>query len=113
MPRTWMASSGTESDVVDVALRNGEDELADPARGEEFRRDPSHLGIYRPTGVKRLESVGEASGSTPMTLILPLYHAAMPPIRPPPPTGISRVSIPGASSSSSIPMVPWPSRVSV
>ena len=41
----------------------------------------------------------------------PRYQAAMPPIKPPPPTATSSVSRPGAWRSSSRPRVPWPIRV--
>ena len=37
-------------------------------------------------------SVGASRGSTPITLMRPSYQAAMPPIRPPPPTATSSVS---------------------
>lgn len=98
-------------DSVDVTLREREDEFAEAGRGEHVRGDaPASASTCRPAS-SALESVGEASGSTPITLVSPAYHAAMPPMRPP--TGTNRVSILAASFSSSMPMVPWPSRVSV
>src|SRR4051812_36250137 len=50
-----------------------------------------------------LLSVGARRGSTPMSRIRFSYHAAMPPISPPPPTATSNVSSFGACSSSSRP----------
>src|SRR6266404_2680512 len=51
-------------------------------------------------------NVGAASGSTPMSLIFPAYQAAMPPMRPPPPTATSRVSSFGYCCWNSRPTVP-------
>ncbi len=46
---------------------------------------PAGLSTGRPAW-RAFANVGAASGSTPMSLIFPAYQAAMPPMRPPPPT---------------------------
>src|SRR5206468_12776705 len=61
---------------------------------ESAARPPASASTGRPAS-KALVSVGDASGSTPITLIRPAYQAATPAISPPPPTDTSSVSISG------------------
>ena len=61
---------------------------------------PAGASTGRPACSARC-SVGASSGSTPTTRVSPRYHAAIPPISPPPPTATSTVSRSGACSESS------------
>ena len=72
---------------------------------------PAGASTGRPAS-SALVKVGADSGSTPTTFTVPANHAATPPMSPPPPTETSTVST-VACAASSMPRVPWPSKVSV
>ena len=78
---------------------------------ESAAMPPAGASTGSPASSARV-SVGAASGSTPITGTRPAYHAAMPPIRPPPPTATRSASSFGACSSSSTPTVACPCNVS-
>src|ERR1700694_5793676 len=70
--------------------------------------------VFASTGwpaARARQRVGEPSGSSAMIFTRPRHQAAMPPIKPPPPTATSSVSTSGRSASISQPMVPCPNRV--
>ncbi len=103
-----MASSGTRTTLCTLRLSDGKHQLADAARCERVRSDASSRSVHRTAGFERIRKRGAASGSTPTMRVRPAYHAAMPPMSPPPPTATSRVSSCGDCSSSSSPKLPWP-----
>ena len=49
---------GHEDDAVDVAFGDRKDALADAARREQVRGDPTGLGVDRPAGLQRLRQRG-------------------------------------------------------
>ena len=92
-----------QDDALDVRWAIGN--ISSPTRrgaSESAAMPPAGASTGSPACSARC-SVGAASGSTPITRMRPPYHAAMPPISPPPPTATSNVSRSGACSSSSQP----------
>src|SRR5262245_35641225 len=88
---------------ISVPTRRGASESAAIPPAGASTGSPARMAIV---------NVGASTGSTPTTRTRPSYHAASPPIKPPPPTATSTVSSFGACPVSSRPSEPWPRIVS-
>ena len=98
---------------VDVALRQLPGDRADAARAERIGGDAGHLDVDRRARLARpVQRRRAARARAPRSGSGPANHAAMPAIRPPPPTLTSARSGTPASASTSAASVPAPTTTS-